>query len=133
VNREGIFVFVYGTLCTDQPNHELLLNADLVSRDCRTSGRMFDTGNGFPAMLPANEGVVYGELYKINKKTLKELDRLEGYRGPGYHNHYERIKCLVFLQSSVIKSYVYVYTSAKVKGLSQIQSGRWTERTNMFD
>ncbi len=43
-------IFVYGTLRKNQPDHYLLDDALLVAEYAWTSGRLFDTGLGYPAV-----------------------------------------------------------------------------------
>ncbi len=84
--KEGIRVFVYGTLKRQHGNHRLLESTNV--RDtmylgrCRIFGqyRMIDLGN-FPAIQHTtgiDKRPIYGEVYQISQNTLDALDMLEG-------------------------------------------------------
>lgn len=101
-------VFVYGTLRKHERNDYLLIGAKCVAEQCWTNGELFDTGAGYPAIAKSAEGRVYGELYMVDDSHLKDLDHLEGYRGPGKKNLYDRIEQMVYTDSESTLAYVYV-------------------------
>ncbi|WP_052948685.1 gamma-glutamylcyclotransferase family protein [Mesobacillus campisalis] len=101
-------VFVYGTLRKNESNHSFLKDAILVSQDCYTQGELYDSPYGYPFMVQADEGKVFGELYKINEHQLSELDKLEDYFGPGGDNLYERVVQTVFTPERSFDAYVYL-------------------------
>ena len=71
------YVFVYGTLMKGQPNHEHFLPNENEPISATVAGYvMYDLGS-FPGIIRGN-GLVRGELYRINGQTLKLLDGLEG-------------------------------------------------------
>ena len=73
-------VFVYGTLKKEHSNHYLLENSTYIGTGQSLSKFEMVNLGGFPAVL-YNSDTGYklsGELYKINSKTLKDLDILEG-------------------------------------------------------
>jgi len=72
------FLFVYGTLRADQPNHYLLGDSKLVARTEVEGYRMFSLG-GFPGVQAMEGSTVVGEVYEIDDETFKQCDRLEGY------------------------------------------------------
>jgi gamma-glutamylcyclotransferase (GGCT)/AIG2-like uncharacterized protein YtfP len=116
-------VFVYGTLRRNEGNHEgFLSDAKLVAEQCWTYGQLYDTGYGFPALI-AGDGRVYGECYSVSDDELQALDRLEGYRGAGQDNHYDRVQQTIFTDSGSLKAYLYTYPIDKVKQDQQILSG----------
>lgn len=106
--NENILVFVYGTLRKHESNHHLLEGAKCVALQSWTSGQIYDTGLGYPAMKSSDEDRVYGELYHINEQQLPLLDELEGYSGPGQKNLYNRIKQTVFTDTGSHEAYVYI-------------------------
>lgn|GEM_PF-1141317 len=72
-------VFVYGTLLSGEPNHNLLHGARLVG-PARTRPRftLHDYGP-FPALASGGKHAVEGEVYEVDAPMLAELDRLESH------------------------------------------------------
>lgn len=71
-------VFVYGTLKKGSWNHHLLEKATFLGKSV-TLGKLYDLG-GIPGFVRGNEdGLVHGELYRVDDETLDSLDVLEGY------------------------------------------------------
>jgi gamma-glutamylcyclotransferase (GGCT)/AIG2-like uncharacterized protein YtfP len=118
-------VFVYGTLRQHEANHRLLKEARCVSRQCWTNGILFDTGYGYPAMVPSPCQRVYGELYEVTDEQLKRLDELEGYQGVGKDNHYDRITQVVHSDFATSEAYVYVYSPPYRSDSTEIKFGDW--------
>lgn len=86
-------VFVYGTLKRGYGNNRLLTEQTFVGE--AFTGGFFDMINsGFPVLIPNDDGhVVKGEVFEIDtniEDTLAQLDALEGYRGEGKNNMYDR-------------------------------------------
>lgn len=79
-----IRVFVYGTLKTGRGNNRWFLSDSTLRGRARIDGqwRMVDLG-GFPAVLQcadeAKRTPICGEVWLVDKDTMRELDRLEGY------------------------------------------------------
>ncbi|OZM57382.1 hypothetical protein CIB95_07935 [Lottiidibacillus patelloidae] len=122
---ETYTVFVYGTLKNGERNHYLLEGATCLEVNCWTNGRLFDTGNGYPCICIDGMRKVYGELYKVTKEQLKQLDILEGYLGEGLNNHYERIKQDVFTEEKTYSALIYIYPLDNTTTLIELTSGKW--------
>ena len=118
-------VFVYGTLRKYESNHSLLEMAELVAEHCRVRGRLYDTGHGYPAMVPDDNAWTYGEMYRITEEQLEKLDWLEDYYGEGQDNEYNRVVMKVQTKRGFEDAYVYTYSEDQVKGLKAIESGDW--------
>jgi len=106
-------VFVYGTLKKGERNHDHFCGDALTIEPAVTTGRLYQTPYGFPAIIDAPDGQVFGEVMTFPDitKTLQRLDRLEGYR-PGYgESHYIRIEKTVIILNNgkVVHAWVYVY------------------------
>ncbi|MDI3329085.1 MAG: gamma-glutamylcyclotransferase [Alicyclobacillaceae bacterium] len=85
-----ISVFVYGTLLTGEPNHRVAAPYLLSVRPGRVRGRLYDVGP-YPALVLDEAGrEIEGEWFEVTPEGLKAMDWLEGYRGPGQKNFYER-------------------------------------------
>ncbi|WP_108672366.1 gamma-glutamylcyclotransferase family protein [Peribacillus acanthi] len=121
-----VIVFVYGTLRKGERNHRLLESSTCIAKECWTTGQLFDTGNGYPAMIHSSSDKTYGELYSVTEKELKQLDHLEGYTEGGKDNLYERIQQTVYTDKGEFKAYMYV--ASKVNLLKKkILNGDWKE------
>ena len=75
------FLFVYGTLLKGEHANHLLRDCILTGYT-HTSGILYDTGFGFPALdyQTNSSSPVYGELYRLprdNGKLIRELDLYE--------------------------------------------------------
>ena len=101
-------VFVYGTLRKNEQNHYLLKDATCIAEQAWTSGVMYATGYYYPVLTNQQEGMVYGELYEVNEKQLSRLDELEGYKGKGNNNLYNRVKQTIYTDKGEYEAYVYV-------------------------
>lgn len=73
--RRGTRVFVYGSLMAGQPHHALLSGARRLGACRLPLGRLYDLG-AYPALRPG-AGAVSGEVYVVDRATLRRLDRLE--------------------------------------------------------
>ncbi|OIJ16439.1 hypothetical protein BKP37_05995 [Anaerobacillus alkalilacustris] len=118
-------VFVYGTLRQHEVNHRLLKEAKCISRQCWTNGILYDTGYGYPAMVPSPRQKVYGELYEVSAEQLHRLDELEGYKGVGKGNHYDRITQVIHSDFATTEAYVYVYSRSHQCDFPEIRFGDW--------
>jgi gamma-glutamylcyclotransferase (GGCT)/AIG2-like uncharacterized protein YtfP len=71
-------VAVYGTLKSDQANHGLLADSELIgSGTTPASYKLLEMGS-FPGAIWGNHQLMV-EIYEVNDKTLDRLDQLEGH------------------------------------------------------
>lgn len=119
------YVFVYGTLRKQQANAHYLYGATCIADQAWTHGKLFDTNEGYPAMICTKEDKVYGEVYEVDDDMLKQLDQLEEYTGNPEKDLYDRITQIIYLGDRNISAYVYV---AQNDGMLQrlIITGDWT-------
>lgn len=83
-----MLVFCYGSLRKGFGNHGLLVDGKAIYKgDAFTDGHytMLHLG-GFPGIVPKGNTSIYGELYEVDDRLLKSLDRLEGHP-TFYHRH----------------------------------------------
>ena len=76
-------LFVYGTLCPDAPQWSLV--EPMVAerpRPARVRGTLYDTGLGYPALLPGDDGVP-GWLLRL-RAPAAALPTLDDYEGEEY-------------------------------------------------
>lgn len=86
-------VFVYGTLKAGYNNNRRLDGATYLGNDIVKGYKLFNSG--FPVAAAADDCSVLGEVYQIEEDIhLKGLDQLEGFRGVGEHNMYERYEAI---------------------------------------
>lgn len=72
-------VAVYGTLKRGLCNHHWLSGADFLGSDQLTSVTLYDLGP-YPGAKPEPSQGIQVEVFRVDTRTLGELDRLEGYR-----------------------------------------------------
>lgn len=92
MSLEKYHVFVYGTLKTNQPNHDWLTNphngsSHLITR-AKTNEKyplLIATRYNIPFLvhLPGIGNKINGEIYEIDQQMLIKLDELEGH--PTYY------------------------------------------------
>lgn len=71
------FLFVYGNLKHGFYNHVLLEDSEFCGNGYLSGYDMYLMGS-FPAIAPGN-GVVSGEIYKVDDLVLQRIDQLEGH------------------------------------------------------
>lgn len=68
-------LFVYGTLRRGHGNNRLLKDSEFVGEATVNAKRL-----GPIQVIPTDgDEVTHGELYRVNSKTLRRVDHLEGY------------------------------------------------------
>jgi gamma-glutamylcyclotransferase (GGCT)/AIG2-like uncharacterized protein YtfP len=113
-------VFVYGTLMRGQSAHAYLSDAEYAGEYRLPGYAMYDLGR-YPGIVPKPGQTVYGEVYRVSDRMLREMDRYEG-EGSLYH----RVRVNAENESGTASVYVYVY--AKKTGSRLIPDGRWNRR-----
>lgn len=112
-------VFVYGTLKGGCGNHRVIARHGGEFVDTATTGRAFGLRDcGFPYMVDPYRAIgpgvdarpVRGEVWRVSRACVADLDRLEGFRRHGDpSNHYDRVRVRVrfeFGGSSRVWAYV---------------------------
>jgi gamma-glutamylcyclotransferase (GGCT)/AIG2-like uncharacterized protein YtfP len=125
MKKDSSLVFVYGTLRHHETNCHFLMYAERVAEQCWTYGQLFDTGDGYPAMVESMTERVYGELYRVTPNELRALDQLEDYYGEGCNNLYDRIRKTVYTDRGKVEAFVYVWAQDKKELKDHIVSGDW--------
>ncbi len=70
-------LFVYGTLRSGGEAAKVLEGAELIA-PASAPGGLYDTGNGYPALVLAGGGKVHGEVWRCPAALLPRLDEHEG-------------------------------------------------------
>ncbi len=118
--EDGNLVFVYGTLMKGQRAHAYLSEAECIGEYRLPGYAMYDLG-WYPGIVPDPGRTVYGEVYRVSGRMLREMDRYEG-EGSLYH----RVRATAENGSGTVSVFVYVY--AKETGSGFIPDGKWTGR-----
>lgn len=116
-------VAVYGSLRKGFGNHGRLQGATFVGETTTTQPYAMYSLGGFPMVQleGAKIGPVTVEIYDCNADQLRGLDQLEGYRGPGHNNFYERDEVETGLGTALI------YHIEGREGRDLVDSGDWKQ------
>ena len=126
-------LFVYGTLMRGQSNHDRFCADALTIEPAITTGRLYDLPMGFPAMVEADNGQVFGEAMTFPdlRATLGAIDRLEGYQpaSPESSLYIRVLRPVASAQSAVVvPAFCYVWRRSLPPGAVRAPSGRWKTR-----
>lgn len=116
------YIFVYGTLLTEERNHYLLENSILIGNGHIKDYFMFNVGT-YPGIQKSkyNNKIVLGEVYKVNDETMVLLDELEEV---GYL--YKKELVPVYLDNDeIVNSYVYEYILKNYEENSIVNEYDW--------
>lgn len=125
-------VFVYGTLRNGEGNYQGILAGNTISEIPARLPHATMYDGGCPFVVAEGTGTVTGEVMALNPDTLDEtmarLDRLEGYRGPGMSNMYDRVRTTVETTDGPVEAWVYLCGAGSEDWLDDmpvIESGDW--------
>lgn len=125
-------LFVYGTIREGERNHFYLQDSPCIFKQCWISGSLYDTGNGYPALLENNTSHVYGELYDVTLKQLKEIDQLEEYVENDPNNLYDRKYITVANdKGEQVEALTYFAGKSLIKSDERIELGDWNVHTHL--
>jgi gamma-glutamylcyclotransferase (GGCT)/AIG2-like uncharacterized protein YtfP len=113
-----IVLFVYGTLVPGEPAWPLIAPYVQERREATVSGRLYDTGRGYPgAVFAPGPDVVRGWCCTLVGASLEELDEFEG-------EEYERVtvRC-----TDGTEAICYHWVAA-VDSCVLVPDGRWVHR-----
>ncbi|WP_226659323.1 gamma-glutamylcyclotransferase family protein [Pseudalkalibacillus hwajinpoensis] len=117
-------VFCYGTLRSGENNHNVISGAVLKESLCWTKGKLYDTGDGYPALIQHDRGKVYGEVYEVDDPLLERINLLEGYQEGRDHNLYDRVVLKIESDEESYEAMTYVMKNSK-KRFVEIPDGDW--------
>ena len=123
-------LFVYGTLMRGQANHDRYCADALTIEPAVTTGRLYHLPMGYPAMIEAENGQVFGEAMTFPDLAAKLaiLDILEGYRpdDPEHSLYLRRIRPVSLLKSGLtVPAYCYLWRGECPFGSVLVATGRW--------
>jgi len=127
-SNETFKVAVYGTLLAGERNERWAQGA-LSRVPCVIRGTLYDTGCGFPALVPDAGGQeVMAELLTVTAAGLAHMDVLEG-----YPNLYRRDEVeAVLADGTVVRALVYVMNRLPPRA-AVIASGDWRAHRAALD
>ena len=119
-------IFVYGTLMKGYGNHTILMGAEFVG-PAVTEPRftMLNLG-AFPGVVVCGDTSITGEIYRVNKRMLRQLDELEGH--PDFYRR--RSIGMVFVRGLGREEMAEAYVLPKtwLDSCRIITSGDWRQR-----
>lgn len=122
-----MYCFVYGSLRRGFGNHVLLHGCEYMGTIIAAIPYEMISLGGFPALVPTENGEekqIVGEVYKISRKNLADLDRLEG-----YPNFYSRTQFKLQVDDGSIEDvWFYFIKSGYGRNTAPIvESGDWAD------
>ncbi|KUF25809.1 gamma-glutamylcyclotransferase [Bacillus sp. G1(2015b)] len=113
-------LFVYGTLLQHEEHHETYMKESRpLAKSAWISGKIYDTGQGYPACVPEETSTVYGELYEVTASTLNKIDLLE--------EGYDKQVVDVMTDRGLVAAITYTLPKQKASALKEIETGCWKE------
>jgi len=117
-------VFCYGTLLPGEQRWPFLAPFVLEEEPDQVSGRLYDTGLGYPAALFDRVGIIHGMRFRLESACLSEalalLDEIEGAVDGLYHRVF-----LVTAMGFGVHAYQY---GGDLQGLIDLPDGDWLAR-----
>lgn len=127
------WIFVYGSLRPGAGNYSVV--SPYVQEVCSAyiQGELYHLPSGYPTVIYAVGGKVYGELLRLEPfvAAVALLDEFEDYYGPDApHNEYQRIEGIVRRETGQqYLAYLYVCPGEKINQCRKtgipIPSGDW--------
>jgi gamma-glutamylaminecyclotransferase len=117
-------VFVYGTLKSGQSNHPLLQGHS--GQVAIAPNINLHAGPHYPFAV-RGEGQTIGEMYEVNKTTLRKLDRLEGHP----HDYKRELIPILLAEGQQIEAWIYL--NQKAYRYPRILDGKWVGIRNPKD
>ena len=117
-------IFCYGTLLPGEERWQFLAPFVLAYEPDQVSGRIYDTGLGYPAALFDRVGIIHGFRFRLDPAQLLDalslLDEIEG----AVEGLYHRVQVTTSMGAQV---HAYQYGGTP-EGLVDIPEGNWLTR-----
>lgn len=107
-------VFVYGTLMKGHGNHGYYLSQSEFLGKGEVTGYALYAVSSFPGIVPEGGEKVKGEVYIVDRDTLKRLDSLEG-----EGSLYLRKQVEVLIDGQIVQAWTYIWNH-ETKGKDKI-------------
>lgn len=119
-----MLLFTYGTLKRGGKYHDYLQEASLVAEHAIAKGALYDTGLGYPAMIPSDSEETTGEIYEVPDVLWPALDFLEDYAGNPETDLYDKITIQVRTGGKTVEVLAYVAKAPELLK-TKIEDGHW--------
>lgn len=131
-------VLVYGTLRPGQGNYYNFLEGRTErERTVTLKGFRMFAGMGFPYVIQTDtDETIVADLIDLKADeyddTVRGLDMLEGYRGPGKNNHYDRVLVTVEdVDGTEVQAWIYVAHKSLHRDIAEnlpvLAGGDWSK------
>ncbi len=122
MNKKTVKIAVYGSLKRGFYNHRIIEPAVINCQKCTITGRLFDTGSGYPAFTADTSGYpVQAELMTLDARILYVVDMLEGH--PRFYRR-DLLTCTLE-NGNQEEAFVYTMPDIMTKHMQEITSGEW--------
>lgn len=119
MQKDSHYVFVYGTLKKGFRNHRMIQDEEFVGPASTLNNYSMvvtkNTAAPFPIVFPdgreGKKGAIYGEVYKVKPKVIRNLDYLES-NGTMYKRSITPVY-IAFKDGSTKKIYAFMYKGKK--------------------
>jgi gamma-glutamylcyclotransferase (GGCT)/AIG2-like uncharacterized protein YtfP len=133
-------VLVYGTLRPGGTNYEYFLEGRTRSeQEVLLAGFLMYGDNGCPFLTRGNRIVTATLVYPYAQgyeETMRGLDRLEGFRGEGQDNMYDRVLHTFHINNVEVKAWLYLVSADLLPRIAAttpvLEGGDWIEHVNSF-
>ncbi|MCA0992310.1 gamma-glutamylcyclotransferase family protein [Pseudalkalibacillus hwajinpoensis] len=122
-------VFCYGTLRSGESNHAVIKEATLIESFSWTNGQLYDTRDGYPALIQNEDGTVYGEVYEVDDQLLEKINLLEGYQEGRDYNLYEQVMQIIESNQGSYEAITYMMRKPE-RRFMEIPGGDWVTYRN---
>ncbi|WP_273836136.1 gamma-glutamylcyclotransferase family protein [Guptibacillus sedimenti] len=122
-------VFCYGTLRSGESNHAVIKEATLIESFSWTNGQLYDTRDGYPALIQNEDATVYGEVYEVDDQLLEKINLLEGYQEGRDYNLYEQVMQIIESNRGSYEAITYMMRKPE-KRFMEIPDGDWVTYRN---
>lgn len=121
------YVAVYGSLRKGMGNHRIISDNEYVTQTTLSGGYRMVSLGGFPGVMETDnpQSPIIVEVYRVTERSnMQRLDSLEGYRGPGCNNFYD--KKLVTLDNGMT-AFIYLLDEANYGNYQEVPNGDWVQ------
>ncbi len=122
-------LFVYGTLMSGFSAHAFLMDSQFISHGILYGARLIHLPQGFPGALEG-EGKIVGEVYRVDRLTLKAIDLYEDYNEELTEESLfiRKLKPVKLIPlNEWIEAWVYIFNKELLEEFTEIPLGNWRE------
>ena len=128
MNNKKFLVSCYGSLRRGMGNHHYYLSNSNYKGTFPTEPEYtLHSLSAYPGLKQNGNQSVVMEVYEVDEETLKNLNRLEGYRPGETSTFYDRIE----IDTPWGKAFTYIYVNELSKD-SIVESGDWCKYKNEY-